>query len=218
VDGPAGVEARIAEIQGRIAALSSAAGRPLPGSGPAFGTALAQAVAGTPSSAAGAGPASPASGLTAEDRLAAARLRPAGSPSGAVSADGAPLELARYGNGKIPASALTPIGHGGHRLWAPAAEAFGRLHAAAARDGIDIGVTDSYRSYESQVDLAERKGLYSQGGLAARPGTSDHGWGRAVDLDLDARAQAWMRANGERYGFVEDTPREPWHWAFTPVG
>ena len=69
---------------------------------------------------------------------------------------------------------------------------------------------------EVQVDLAERKGLYSQGGLAAKPGTSDHGWGRALDLDLDAKAQAWMRANGDRYGFVEDTPREPWHWVFTP--
>jgi hypothetical protein len=42
--------------------------------------------------------------------------------------------------------------------------------------GVDIGVTDSYRSYDAQVDVARRKGLYSQGGLAATPGTSDHGW------------------------------------------
>jgi zinc D-Ala-D-Ala carboxypeptidase len=84
----------------------------------------------------------------------------------------------------------------------------------AAAAGIEIGVTDSYRSYESQVDLARRKGLYSQGGLAATPGTSNHGWGLSVDLDLDATAQAWMRQNGARYGFVEDVPREPWHWTF----
>jgi LAS superfamily LD-carboxypeptidase LdcB len=36
----------------------------------------------------------------------------------------------------------------------------------------------------------------------------------AVDLDLDSRAQAWMRTNAGRYGFAEDTPREPWHWAY----
>ena len=56
---------------------------------------------------------------------------------------------------------------------------------AARRDGVSIGVTDSYRSYGEQVDLARRKGLYSQGGLAAKPGTSDHGWGLSLDLDLE---------------------------------
>ena len=81
-------------------------------------------------------------------------------------------------------------------------------------EGVTIGITDSYRTYETQVDLVRRKGLYSQGGLAATPGTSDHGWGLAADLRLDASAQAWMRANAGRYGFAEDTPREPWHWAY----
>ena len=139
----------------------------------------------------------------------------------ASSAPAAPVQgpsvatlQATYRNGRIPASALTPIGPGGHRLAAPAAAAFAELQAAARRDGVDFAVTDSYRSYDAQVDLARRKGLYSQGGLAAQPGTSSHGWGLAVDLDLDATAQAWMRANAARFGFVEDTPREPWHWAF----
>lgn len=131
--------------------------------------------------------------------------------------DGVPAELARYGNGRIPAAALTEIGSGNHRLWDPAARAFQAMEAAAARDGVTFGVTDSYRSYESQVDVARRKGLYSQGGLAAVPGTSKHGWGLALDLDLDAKAQAWMRDNGARFGFVENVPREPWHWEFVGV-
>lgn len=135
--------------------------------------------------------------------------------STARDADGVPVDLARYGNGRIPSDALAPVGASGHRLWAPAALAFGELTAAAARDGVRIGVTDSYRSYDAQVDVAARKGLYSQGGLAAAPGTSPHGWGLALDLDLDDRAQAWMRANAGTYGFVEDTPREPWHWVYT---
>lgn len=119
-----------------------------------------------------------------------------------------------YENGRLPDEALTPIGVGSHRLAAPAATAFTRMTDAAKAAGVDIGVTDSYRTYDAQVDVANRKGLYSQGGLAAKPGTSDHGLGLALDLDLDADALAWMRANAGRFGFVEDTPRESWHWKF----
>ena len=126
-----------------------------------------------------------------------------------------PAELVAYGNGRIPTDALTSIG-GGHRLHAAAAAAYQRLQAAAAADGVHIGITDSYRDYDAQVRLAEEKGLYSQGGLAAAPGTSPHGWGLAVDLDLDGDAQAWMRTHAARFGFVEDVPREPWHWTYRP--
>lgn len=134
---------------------------------------------------------------------------------GPVAAVGHPSRS--YANGRIPAAAMDTIGRGHHRLWGPAAASFRQLLADAERAGVDIGVTDSYRSYEGQVDVARRKGLYSQGGLAAKPGTSQHGWGLAVDLDLDATAQRWMRANAGRYGFVEDTPREPWHWAYKGI-
>ncbi len=86
-------------------------------------------------------------------------------------------------------------------MWTPAARQYEALSAAAARDGVTIGITDSYRTYESQVDLAERKGLYKNGGLAAVPGTSDHGWGRSLDLKLDNNALTWMREHGAQYGF-----------------
>lgn len=134
--------------------------------------------------------------------------------SSARNAQGVPADLARYGNGTIPAEALQKVATTGHKLWAPAAQSLEQLMADAARDGVKIGITDSYRSYDAQVDVARRKGLYSQGGLAAKPGTSPHGWGVAVDLDLDSTAQTWMRANAGRFGFVEDTPREPWHWVY----
>jgi zinc D-Ala-D-Ala carboxypeptidase len=133
--------------------------------------------------------------------------------TGRLTRTGAPAELAHYGNGRIPASALESIG-GGHRLWAPAAEAFQRLRSAAHRSGVDIGVTDSYRSYADQVDVARRKGLHSQGGLAAKPGTSEHGWGKSLDLRLDASAQRWMRRHADEYGFTENVSREPWHWTY----
>ena len=139
-----------------------------------------------------------------------------GSGGTKLNSNGVPMDLVAYGNGKIPANALHPVGNTNHKLWAPAADSLTALIADAKRAGVNIGITDSYRPYAEQVDLAKRKGLYSQGGLAAKPGTSDHGWGMAVDLDLDSKAQAWMRANAGKYGFVEDTPREPWHWAYTP--
>jgi hypothetical protein len=159
----------------------------------------------------------PAQSRSGEDfavALGAAIDETSPTSSGRRNAQGIPADLAAYGNGQIPREALEEVGDTGHKLWAPAGQALERLLAAAARDGVDIGITDSYRSYDAQVDVARRKGLYSQGGLAAKPGTSPHGWGVAVDLDLDDTAQAWMRANAGRFGFVEDTPREPWHWVF----
>ncbi|HEY0187346.1 MAG TPA: M15 family metallopeptidase [Cellulomonas sp.] len=189
LSGIAGIEQRIAAIQAQVATYTSTT------------------VTSTTST-------STTSGSSFDAVLASAMDEAATTTSTAVNADGVPVALAAYGNGNIPASALEEVGSTGHRLWAPAAESLEQLIADAAQDGVTIGITDSYRSYEAQVDVAERKGLYSEGGLAAVPGTSDHGWGLAVDLDLDDAAQSWMRANGSRYGFEEDTPREPWHWAY----
>lgn len=200
LDGIASINQRIAAIQATIGSLAPTPTTTTTTSGTAFAQALAQAVDPAASGTAAAG----TTGTSATAATSTAR-----------DADGVPLALAGYGNGKIPAAALHEVGSTGHRLWAPAADALESLIADAARDGVTIGITDSYRSYEAQVDVAARKGLYSQGGLAAVPGTSDHGWGMAVDLKLDDAAQSWMRANGGRYGFVEDTPREPWHWAYT---
>lgn len=203
--GIEGVNSRIASIQSRIIALqtqqvtqtssgttTSATGGTTTASGASFASALADAV-----------------GTQAGTGATAAK-------SYQLNSKGIPTELAAYGNGKIPANALGSVGSTGHKLWAPAAESLNKMIADAKAQGVTIGITDSYRPYEEQVDLAKRKGLYSQGGLAAKPGTSEHGWGMATDLDLNSKAQAWMRANGEKYGFHENVPREPWHWAYRP--
>jgi hypothetical protein len=137
-----------------------------------------------------------------------------GVPSGEIPAFTPPASLVAYGNGRIPLDALAPIGVGTHRLWTPAAASFKRMAADAASQGVKIGVTDSYRSYDQQVQLAQKKGLYAEGGVAAQPGQSKHGWGVALDMDVDNRGLAWLRANGSRYGFYETTPREPWHWEY----
>jgi hypothetical protein len=142
-------------------------------------------------------------------------VRSSGAVTGAsTSSLDVPEVLQAYGNGRIPKELLTPIGIGQHRMWSVAANAFVTMRAAAAADGVDIGVTDSYRSYDQQVELAANKGLYKNGGLGAVPGTSPHGWGLALDVDVDPKGLAWLRANGATYGFAETTPREPWHWEF----
>lgn len=120
-------------------------------------------------------------------------------------------------NGRLPDWMLKPVGRG-QRLYPTAADAWNQLVADAQRDGVTITITDSYRDYARQVDLARRKGLYSEGGLAATPGTSNHGWGLAVDANIDDRAAAgWLAMNAASYGFAADVPREPWHFDYLPM-
>jgi D-alanyl-D-alanine dipeptidase len=191
------VNNRIADIQSRIIALQTQqAGR--------------TAQSGTTSST-GAGGDDFASYLSD-----AVSQTPASGRSYSLNGKGIPTDLEAYGNGKIPASELEPVGTTRHKLWGPAAEALTRMMSDAEKDGVHIGITDSYRPYAEQVDLVRRKGLYSQGGLAAKPGTSEHGWGMAADLDLNAKALAWVRENGAKYGYFNTASRESWHWGFKP--
>ncbi|MFC7533487.1 D-alanyl-D-alanine carboxypeptidase family protein [Actinoplanes sp. GCM10030250] len=197
--GIEGVNARIADIQSRMIAMQTQ-------------QATSTATQSTKSSG--------TSGATFANHLqsavASAEGPTASKQTHKLNGKGIPVDLAAYGNGKIPDNALAQVGGTGHKLWAPAAENLNRMIEDAKRDGVTIGISDSYRPYAEQVDIARRKGLYSQGGLAAKPGTSEHGWGMATDLDLNGKALNWMRKNADNYGFVENVPRESWHWAFRP--
>ena len=199
------VNSRIANIQSRIIALQTQQ----------VAATKAKTVA-TSATSAPAGSFATALADAMDTQSSAGTASAGTAKSYSLNGKGIPTELVGYGNGKIPANALEKVGTTNHKLWAPAAESLTRMISDAKAQGVTIGITDSYRSYTEQVDVARRKGLYSQGGLAAKPGTSEHGWGMATDLDLNNKAQAWMRANGEKYGFVENTPREPWHWAYKP--
>lgn len=123
-----------------------------------------------------------------------------------------------HANGRIPASEMVDIG-GGHRLEADAATDWKRMVEAARKDGINISITDSYRSYDAQVDVRRRKGHLV---ATATPGTSNHGWGRAVDANVnDPKTLAWLRQNAHRFGWVnppwaqkKGKSFEPWHWEY----
>jgi LAS superfamily LD-carboxypeptidase LdcB len=202
--GIEGVNSRITSIQSRILALQGQVAVP----------ATTESSSQTTSAADG----SFASQLQDAISSTSGNTVTAAGRSYTLNSKGIPTELVQYGNGKIPPGALEQVGDTRHRLWAPAAESLTQMMADAKKDGVNIGITDSYRPYTEQVDLAKRKGLYSQGGLAAKPGTSEHGWGMAADLDLDSKGLSWMRQNGARYGFVNNVSRESWHWAYKPNG
>jgi murein DD-endopeptidase MepM/ murein hydrolase activator NlpD len=126
-----------------------------------------------------------------------------------------------YSNGIIPAGKLCGVASG-HMLRCDAAAAYQKLSAAyRAQFGTSLCITDSYRSYASQVNLYQRKPS-----LAALPGTSNHGWGVAVDLcgginRYNTKQYQWMKAHAPAYGWVHPAwaeqggnREEPWHWEF----
>jgi hypothetical protein len=121
-------------------------------------------------------------------------------------------------NGRLSDAELMSIGEGNHRLAPAAAHAYKQMFDAARQEGISWSITDSYRPYAQQVAVAKQKGLYSQGGLAAYPGTSNHGWGLALDLgggahQANSRENQWLQQNAGRFGF-HGIGGEPWHWEF----
>ena len=156
-------------------------------------------------------------------RLAAATPAGPGGALGPVGADCAGGDLAGSSNGMLPETALCPVwGAPGALLRADAAFAFGRLSQAyAEHTGRPICVTDSYRSYAGQVAVRAAKPT-----LAAVPGTSNHGWGTALDLcggiqSFGTAAHEWMLLNAPAYGWYHPSwaraggsKPEAWHWEF----
>jgi LAS superfamily LD-carboxypeptidase LdcB len=126
-----------------------------------------------------------------------------------------------FSNGRLPDSALVEIATAtGQKARPDAALMFAELNAAFKEEfGRDIQITDSYRSYSSQVTTKAAKGW-----LAAPPGMSNHGWGLALDLNgPEARwntpERNWLVANSTTYGWfspewAQKTKPEPWHWEF----
>ena len=127
-------------------------------------------------------------------------------------------------NGNLDPASLCPLWRApGQRLRGDAATAFDALSRyRAATVGSPLCVSDSYRSYSEQVALYRNKP-----GLAAVPGTSEHGWGKAVDFcggieNTGSGAYNWMKANAGRFGWFHPTwaepsgnKPEPWHWEFS---
>lgn len=131
---------------------------------------------------------------------------------------------ANYPNGLFPTSALCPLWQApGEMLQPRAAAAFNAMSQAYAKQsGSPICVTDSYRTLSQQYVTKAKRGRF-----AARPGTSRHGLGLALDLcgginNFGSPAHLWMKQNAPLYGWFHPswaapnaaTP-EPWHWEYS---
>jgi D-alanyl-D-alanine carboxypeptidase-like protein len=131
--------------------------------------------------------------------------------------------VSMYPNGQIPIAALCPLmAAPGQYLRADAAHAFDQVtQAYAAHFGGPPCITDSYRTYAQQVTLFAEKP-----NLAAVPGTSNHGWGTALDLcggiqNFDTPQHNWLLVNAPLYGWFHPawaqqggSRPEPWHWEY----
>lgn len=124
-------------------------------------------------------------------------------------------------NGQIPEADLCALPDG-FLLRGDAAAAWSRLASSYERRfGTEVCMTDAYRDLGSQQRLAAIKP-----GLAARPGTSNHGWGVAVDLcggveRFDSEQHQWFQENAAGFGWVNPgwarehgSRPEPWHWEY----
>lgn len=121
-------------------------------------------------------------------------------------------------NGKLPASELAPIAGG--QLRADAAAGLNAMNVEARRRGLELrptGSMSSYRTYAQQQILWQRYQA-GTGNLAARPGTSNHGFGLAVDFATQ-QMRSTVDQIGAKYGWSKqwsDAPSEWWHVCYQP--
>ena len=148
-------------------------------------------------------------------------------------------------NGQLPASDLGYISGVGARVLLPLVTQTNALRAAfAKRFEKALTITDAYRPYSVQETIFRQRYTtnysasakldrrwwlnqywWRKAGFAsaATPGTSNHGWGRALDFGagvnaLNSNEQKWMVANAPRFGWVWPSWArvhpylEPWHY------
>lgn len=154
-----------------------------------------------------------------------------------------------YRNGRMPSTRLMEVDN--CVLERDAAYTLSLLLEEARKDGVQLYAQECYRSLDSQQAAYERrcpvveeeitkvdpvtgeetvvkvkKSRSCSGPPIARPGRSNHGWGRAIDFGNGRRvlscgdsAFKWLQENGPRFGWVHPSwarcgrsTQEPWHW------
>jgi hypothetical protein len=159
-------------------------------------------------------------------------------------------------NGELPDSLLAKCDFIGHRLEKNAVKKLNELNKAfKAEFGHNIKITDGYRTFNVQNQIFDWKyydtslnpysgksdlpGVKNKGRkkdsftskkpmgvAAAKPGTSKHGWGQAIDCDGFGNGPGnkyfdWMEANAKKYGWINPAwakkagaGYEPWHFEY----
>lgn len=143
-------------------------------------------------------------------------------------------------NGQAPAADLCPLPSTMTTDWEPttpryldctAVVSLKQMNAAfKARFGYDLTINEGYR------DLPKQRFFYAMWGFprAAHPGTSNHGFGAAIDLGkplgmannpwvFGSAADIWLTQNGPEYGwdrpdYLDKTGSNPEFWHYNYVG
>lgn len=122
-------------------------------------------------------------------------------------------------NGRLPRRELSRIYHPDYAvcLEKEAAAGWNTMRIWSKRflktDIYPLGENSAYRTYEKQEYYWN---LYQsgQGNLAAVPGTSNHGWGKAVDLAATIMKTVIDRF-GKKWGWAKiEAPSEWWHYNY----
>jgi hypothetical protein len=128
-------------------------------------------------------------------------------------------------NGNLPAGVLGTYS-GSCRLWSQAVGPATAMVLAARKAGITLVTADCYRDYAGQVYWRNWWCNVGKCGNAAVPGTSNHGWGKAIDfhdlsggLPTNGAAYRWLKANAGRFGWNNPIlTNEAWHWEWVGDG
>jgi Transglycosylase SLT domain/D-alanyl-D-alanine carboxypeptidase len=91
------------------------------------------------------------------------------------------------------------------------AQAFDRMAAAAADDGVNLIVVSGFRGNAEQARLFA---AHPDPKWVAPPGTSLHRLGTELDLGPNA-AYGWLARNAGRFHFIQRYSWEPWHYGLT---
>lgn len=130
-------------------------------------------------------------------------------------------------SGPVPVPGNIPLATvGGITVYAGIADQLGAMLDAARGDGVQLSGS-GYRDPQRQIELRRQNcgsssyAVYqaSPGSCSpptARPGTSNHERGLAIDFaNCSSRSTAcyrWLAGNAAGFGFY-NLPSEPWHWS-----
>lgn len=158
----------------------------------------------------------------AAQATAAKQAADAAAKAKAAQAKAAKATLAQQGFNAGIAATGNPKGLVGQYELLPGANAaYGQLNKAfKAKFGYNLPIISGGRTYAQQQALYNAY-LAGRGNLAAKPGTSEHESGRAVDFggaahNAGTAAHIWLEQNAGRYGWKwtgkNFSQFEPWHW------
>lgn len=117
-------------------------------------------------------------------------------------------------------------------------DAFIKMYNDASKEGLDLVINSSYRSYNDQEELCDQyQKLYGDNYVnkyMAKPGFSEHQTGLSFDIGsrssnifANSKEYTWMLDNAYKYGFILRFPKkyeditgfryEPWHYRYVGV-